>query len=112
MLDLASLPKSEELPGVRLKPLLTGQPCEREDSIAVTEFLPAGPQRRVCVSVRDAEWKLILGPAGDELYHLAEDPNEFVKLSGEARQAARVADMRSALADYYRGGSAARPRRC
>ncbi|MCX7011494.1 MAG: sulfatase-like hydrolase/transferase [Candidatus Sumerlaeota bacterium] len=103
MLDLAGLPKSEDLPGVSLKPLLTGQPCEREDSIAVTEFLPAEPQRRVCVSVRQPEWKLILGPSGDELYHLAEDPNEFLNLSGEARHAARVAEMKSALADYYRG---------
>ena len=102
MLDVAGLPGQEYLPGTSLKPLLLGQSLERDNPVALTEFCLHRDKGTVFASVRTPEWKLIVGPFGDELYHLGEDPNEFHNLGQDPGQASRIAQMKAQLVDYYR----------
>ena len=77
VLDVAGLPVDGALPGISLKPLFESQSLDRERDVAFTEFARGA---NLHVSIRSRDWKLILGPHGDELYRLGEDPNEFRNL--------------------------------
>ena len=102
LLDAAGLPGRETLPGRSLRPLLFGEPLERETPICLTEFSPGWGKGAIHLSVRTPQWKLILGALGDELYDLRNDPSEFCNLGNDPSQRARIASMKSDLIDYYR----------
>jgi arylsulfatase A-like enzyme len=78
LLDYLGLPHpaADSLPGTTFAPLLRGAPAGNRDHIVV--FDEYGPARMI----RNKEWKYIhrypYGP--NELYHLAEDPDEAYSL--------------------------------
>ena len=47
-------------------------------------------------AIRSRDWKLIDGPHGRELYHIAEDPNEFNNLAADGCAAPHVAELEDA----------------
>ncbi|MDP6041344.1 MAG: sulfatase-like hydrolase/transferase [Candidatus Latescibacteria bacterium] len=96
--DFAGMDIPAHLPGVSLKPLVEGGELEREREVAITEL--QRPQA-LNVSIRNREWKYIQGPHGPELYHIAEDPYEFVNLANDPANASRIADLQAgAMAEY------------
>jgi arylsulfatase A-like enzyme len=84
--------------GRSLTPLLTGGSLP--DRPQVSEFLLWAPREHAAIT--EGGWKLILDPDGhgDQLYHVAADPHEEVSLI--AREPARAARLRRALAEHIR----------
>ena len=99
LLDFAGVSTDEDksLPGVSLKPILTGERDELRRSIVV--FDEYGP----CRMIRTAVDKLVLrypdGP--NEYYDLVNDPGENVNLFTETRFGARIAELSSQLGDWF-----------
>ena len=99
VLDVAGLPVHDSLPGLNLRPLLEGQQLEREREVAFTEFARGG---RVHLSIRARDWKLILGPHGEELYHLAEDPVELENLAADSTCLREKEELKGRFIEEYR----------
>lgn len=65
-----------ELPGHSFLPALVGREEGSSRSLALTElFYPIGDHS---VAVRSPEWKWMKGPDGEAVYHIEEDPLEYV----------------------------------
>jgi len=99
LLDYLGIADTEAtpLPGRSFAPLLRGEPyAGREDVVVCDEY---GPVRMI----RTREWKYVhrypYGP--HELYDLTEDPGEDADLFGRPESAARVADLRGRLEDWF-----------
>lgn len=88
----------EALPGIDLVPLLKGESLTEKRPAAITEFSRNG----ISVSVRTADWKLILGTAGEEIYHIAIDPYEFNNLAETATGMRKIADMKALMVEELR----------
>ena len=93
LLDFAGLDGGYSLPGISLKPLFEGKPLVRQRHATLTEFLW---KDTVHSAIRSRDWKLIDGPHGRELYHIAEDPNEFNNLAADGCAAPHVAELEDA----------------
>jgi arylsulfatase A-like enzyme len=90
LLDAVDLPVPDHVQGVSLLPLLEGEAIP-------PEVLMSSWSKRELESLRLGDWKLVVGPEGEELYDLARDPLERTDLS--AREPARVAEMKASLAE-------------
>ena len=94
--DFAGMDIPVHLPGMSLKSLFDGR--EREREVAITELQYP---RDLSLSIRTQEWKYIHGPYGPELYHIAEDPYEFVNLANDPAHSPRIAELQAgAIAEY------------
>jgi len=99
LLDYLNLPQPEDgnRPGHSVLPVLLGESDEANEAVVVYEEY--GPVRMF----RNREWKYIhrypYGP--HELYNLANDPNERKNLIDEAKQQARIKEMRQQLGDWF-----------
>jgi len=98
-LDLAGRPVPDHLPGISQGPLFEGEEPARQREIAVTEFTRQGA---VHLSIRQKAWKLVLGPYGEELYHLAEDPFELRNLATDPACLGRKEELKTAFIDEFR----------
>ena len=87
------------LPGISLKPLFVGEPLARERRATLTEFLW---KDSVHSAIRSRDWKLIEGPHGRELYHIAEDPHEFQNLASDGNAASHAAELEGACLEEIR----------
>ncbi|MDP6502834.1 MAG: sulfatase-like hydrolase/transferase, partial [Planctomycetota bacterium] len=99
VLDVAGLPIDGQLAGISLKPALEGGAPERERQIVFTEFAREG---MVHLSIREPAWKVILGPYGEELYHLLDDPWELCNLAGLPEFLGKKEELKSKFIDEYR----------
>ncbi len=99
LLDFAGLDGGYSLPGISLKPLFAGKPLARERRATLTEFLWEGS---VHSAIRSRDWKLIEGPHGRELYHIAEDPHEFKNLAADGNAAPHAAELEEACLEEIR----------
>ena len=99
LLDFAGLEGDHSLPGISLKPLFEGKSLARQRRATLTEFLWKGS---VHTAIRSREWKLINGPHGRELYHIAEDPHEFNNLAADGRAAPHGAELEDACLEEIR----------
>ncbi|MYC14162.1 MAG: sulfatase-like hydrolase/transferase [Gemmatimonadetes bacterium] len=96
--DFAGMDIPVHLPGMSLKSLVDGR--EREREVAITELQYP---RDLNLSIRTQEWKYIHGPYGPELYHIAEDPYEFVNLANDPAHSPRISELQAgAIAEYRR----------
>jgi arylsulfatase A-like enzyme len=95
--DLAGIAVPEGVDGRSLKPVLTG---EREQIYDAVYAHFRDSQRMV----RTAEWKYVAYPqAGqDQLFHVAEDPDELRNLAEEAKHAEVVRELRERLSEWRR----------
>ena len=99
LLDFAGLDGGHNLPGISLKPLFVGEPLARERRATLTEFLW---KDSVHSAIRSRDWKLIEGPHGRELYHIAEDPHEFQNLASDGNAASHAAELEGACLEEIR----------
>ena len=97
--DLTDANPVDHLPGRSLMPLLRGEPVDRPHQVTACEWFHKG---EVHVAVHGGDWKLILGPEGEELYHLAEDPWEFYNRAADPACDDRRAQLKADLLDYHR----------
>ncbi|MGM0492596.1 MAG: sulfatase-like hydrolase/transferase [Armatimonadota bacterium] len=101
LLDLAGTDDAEagDLPGTSFASLLTGgDDTTREDVVVFDEY---GPTRMI----RSREWKYVrrypFGP--NELYDLANDPEERTNLVDDPEQTDRVAELRGRMERWFEG---------
>lgn len=92
LLDLADAPRPRRMSGCSLVPLLEGRPDEwanerPECSIAPIEIAEIEGEPPT-LGLRAGGYKYIAGPAGEELYHLEDDPGEQRNLLDEEEFAA------------------------
>ncbi|MHC4916946.1 MAG: sulfatase family protein [Planctomycetota bacterium] len=99
ILSITGVDGANRLPGIDLTPHLRGETPEREREVALTEYWR---RDRLYTAVRGRRWKLLLGPHGEELYDLAEDPHEFDNLAGDPDRTGVIAELRSQLLGEYR----------
>ena len=99
LLDFAGLEGGHSLPGISLKPLFEGKSLARQRRATLTEFLWKGS---VHTAIRSRDWKLVNGPHGRELYHIAEDPHEFNNLAADGRAAPHAAELEDACLEEIR----------
>jgi arylsulfatase A-like enzyme len=99
VLSVAGLAGADRLPGIDLSPLLRGESAAREREVALTEYWRNG---ELYTAIRGREWKLIVGPHGEELYNLARDPWEHDNLAGDPGRAGVIAELKSRLLDEQR----------
>ena len=86
------------MPGISLKPVFAGKPLVRERSATLTEFLWEGA---VHPAIRSRDWKLMEGPHGRELYHIADDPHEFKNLAADGTAAPHAAELEDACLEKF-----------
>jgi arylsulfatase A-like enzyme len=98
ILNITGVDGAGRLPGIDLTPRLLGEGHQREREVAFTEYWSRGA---LYTAVRGREWKLILGPHGEELYNLAEDPHEFENLAADPGRAGVIAELKSELLGEY-----------
>lgn len=94
--DLAGIAVPEGVDGRSLRPVLTGEREEIYDAV----YAHFRDSQRM---VRTAEWKYVVYPqAGrEQLFHVAEDPDELRNVVDQARYAAVVRDMQGRLTTYH-----------
>ncbi|MEF8842833.1 MAG: sulfatase [Haloarculaceae archaeon] len=101
LIDVA--PAVTDLLGVDPEPRFGGRSVLRESGHPVVSEVsnPHGvlklDERFRRRSVRTGEWKLVVGPDGEELYDLRTDPDELEDLRGERPD--RAAELRATLAE-------------
>ncbi|MBM3216700.1 sulfatase [Candidatus Poribacteria bacterium] len=90
-------PEGGNLPGVSFLSALRGEPMSGHENVVV--FDEYGPVRMV----RTRDWKYVhrhaYGP--HELYHLAEDPEERIDLSGDPAQRDRIRELRNVMDQWF-----------
>lgn len=95
-LDLQdALPKEPVSPGRDFSCVLRGEPIEWKNQV----FYEFENTR----AIRTDEWKLVVRHGGGpgELYHLAEDPGEWVNLYRDPSHAAQRAELSRRLSDFF-----------
>ncbi len=98
VLNVAGIEGANRLPGIDLEPLLRGEAPERGREVAFTEYWRNG---ELYTAVRGREWKLILGPHGEEIYNIAKDPLEHENLAGRPGKGEIIAEFKSQLLGEY-----------
>jgi len=100
--DAAGAAVPDTCEGVSLVPMLTGQGGIDRDAIFSESVVLKAPEHAGCM-IRTGEWKYNLYlDGGEELYHLAEDPGEWINLAGEGEHAARRRDLRKRVEAFWR----------
>lgn len=91
--ELAGVTAPKTVEGKSLVPLLVKPDAEVRDSIF-------GAYRGVQRCIRTPEWKLIRYPKinKDQLFHIAEDPDELRDLADDPAQVGKLAELRETLA--------------
>lgn len=97
--DFTGIERPAHLPGISLKPFASGEQPERMRQAAITEL---HYQHNLYQAIRTAAWKYIDGPYGPELYHIEEDPFEFVNLADDAAYAPRIVSLQRHALDECR----------
>lgn len=100
---------TEHLPGRSLLPLLRGETVERPLPVVPTDWFHRG---QVNISVHAGDWKLILGPEDEELYHLSEDPWEFYNLANDSSYDGKRAELKARFVQYNRDVDARYTKKC
>ena len=99
LLERAGLTPPKVMQGRSLMPLLRGKTSGWRDAVFCENL--AKERRPMCDAIRTAEWKYIAyfetNPLQEELYHLANDPQEARNLAGEPAHAKTKADLRAHL---------------
>jgi len=81
LLDLLGLPKPETVDGKTLLPLITK---EKAQMVAIYSTSALLDGKKITTAVMRGEWKMIRSEDGkEELFNLAQDPNEDVNLLGK-----------------------------
>ncbi len=101
ILDFAGLPASDPCHGVSLKPILTGQPGQKERDYVVVQYYSkqkwVNPGRMLRTrKMKYCRWI----DHGEELYDLENDPNELANRAGDPAYAAKKAEL-AALLDRW-----------
>jgi arylsulfatase A-like enzyme len=101
VLDFAGIPYTpdDKMPGESFADILRGKSKagDREEVIVYDEY---GPVRMI----RTKDWKYVARrmPGCDELFDLKNDPGETVNLINDPAEAARIAEMRGRLSDWFK----------
>ncbi len=96
--DLAGLTPAAEIEGASLRPML--------DDPGATVKQRAFTKVRDGYAVRTARWRYIEwsgGEKGSQLYDMERDPGEARNLASDPAQAATLAELKKAIADYRSG---------
>lgn len=106
--DLAGLQPPDHLQGASLRPLL-GHPERLGKKKYAYSVVTRGP--KLGYAIRNQRWRYGQWPDGEELYNLANDPEEKNNLAGKPHVAERLEELREVLAERrsVAGGLAVRP---
>jgi len=106
MLDYAGVPIPEAMQGESLRPLVEGKEDSLREDAYFEHTYVHHDNIRSSEAVRTDDWKYIRyfrqKPVYEELFHLAEDPEELNNVAGDAKFASTLARLRTRCDEYRR----------